>query len=203
MFATEESLRIFQGPCKYIIPEISIPYAYNKNYLENLWNKLTSNNDKVILEIVCFKEDEKTFDKTILDGQDKIITLSLLIKSLLSGYINCENESYNILKEIIFSKSFILDENTLIEKIGTRIEILNSDREAFENIIYDIIDKTNTSPIASAYSYFQNKIKITTPNEIDNIIKKITDNQFNLLFVFNLLCDDDKNSYLNVINSFN
>lgn len=199
MYAKEESLSIFQGACKYVIPESSSLYVWNKNSLEEFWDKLISKKEKVFLGNACFKSRCETLDTLILGGQDVLITLSILIKCLLSHYSKNEEKICNILKERIFQKSLVLKEDTLTAKASPRIEILNSDKAAYEAVLYDSVDEKSIHPIICAYKYFQDNIKGATPDEINYIIEKVTDNQCNLLFVFFLQADDDKELYLNVL----
>ena len=181
MRAAEKAfVRFLEGSDKrFIIPIYQRNYDWKKEHCEQLFNDVIDiiNSDfrnHFMGTIVSIYYEEGGLRYLIIDGQQRITTISLLLLAI-----------YNLLQkgEIIasFKKEQIKDEyliNKYLEDDNKKIRLkpIESDNKAylalFENSKYEIIEKSN---ITENYKFFCRKLKETDKSidEIFNAIKKL------------------------------
>lgn len=168
---------VIEGDKKLNIPYYQRPYSWKQDQLEDFWTSITdgakSNKDLFFGSVItCSNEDDKDGTIDIVDGQQRIITFTLLFLALYSKYPVIENN---------FTRVFI---SNFFKRVGTadfRLFTLESDKKYFEEIkklsIEDILgeDKLNNN-FLYAYRFFAQQLSGENFDEkaIDKLVYFIT-----------------------------
>jgi uncharacterized protein with ParB-like and HNH nuclease domain len=117
--AKPETIRTFLGNYEYVIPDYQRPYSWNKDECIRLWEDITVyfeestsanlNSPYFLGNIVIYNESKKRY---VIDGQQRLITLNLLIRAL---FTKCN--TYTALEKIIYKN------DPLKEKVITPYKI--------------------------------------------------------------------------------
>ena len=176
---------------KFLIPDYQRPYSWTIEHCETLWEDLKEfsfpNGDA---EIFNDDKDEYflgtilTFDNgfeqnEVIDGQQRLITLLLLLRAFYESFGENVNKTYGKIAECIWK----IDRNDNPDfstcKITSEVATDENNKE-FEKIISEGIttqgDKSNYS---ENYRYFQKKInefKLAMPDNFSLLPKRILDN---------------------------
>lgn len=169
---------VTEGDKKLNIPYYQRPYSWEQNQLEDFWTSITdsakSNKDLFFGSVItCSNEDDKDGTIDIVDGQQRIITFTLLFLALYSKYPVIENN---------FTRVFI---SNFFKRGGTadfRLFTLESDKEDFEGIkklsIEDILreDTKINNNFLYAYRFFAQQLSVENFDEkvIDKLVYFIT-----------------------------
>ncbi len=171
----------------YVIPRYQREYTWGKSHWETLFGDLDSNDPGYFLgSIICINQarDSLAVQRLdLVDGQQRLLTLSLLIVSLYKclkrHYPNPDGEQsfelYNLKKKIVLAQES--------NPIRLELQIQGSNREDYLSVLSEagIIGDRDNLPNAGnrrifrAYKYFKERIDKIIENETDNldgVIKK-------------------------------
>ncbi len=158
--AKPETIRTFLGNNEYVIPDYQRPYSWGKDECVRLWEDITTYFEEGIItnsgspyflgNVVIYNEAKKRY---VVDGQQRLITLNLLIRAL---FTKCNN--YTVLERILYKNDPLtgevnspyeikLEHNVLGEDENTKLRnaILNKGIESNYNTNYELfLDKIDT-----------------------------------------------------------
>jgi len=105
--AKPETIRTFLGNYEYVIPDYQRPYSWGKDECIRLWEDITNYFEEVKINntespyflgnVVIYNESKKRY---VIDGQQRLITLNLLIRAL---FTKCA--SYTVLERILYKSN--------------------------------------------------------------------------------------------------
>jgi len=71
----------------YRVPYFQRGYVWDKDNWNGIWNELSAENASTYLGAIVLKNNE-TNEKTIIDGQQRLTTLTILMRALYDYRIN-------------------------------------------------------------------------------------------------------------------
>lgn len=177
------------GSTILVVPDYQRPYSWENGQLEDFWDDLDVLDPEdihFIGSIVFISESHipGNFNKLeVVDGQQRLTTISILMKAIQNKYIE--------LGEVDYAKSLDGYFYSEVHRRGRQIKLQPGkiDREAFENLINDNIDRIKDTYIGDAYDFFKNKLE--TVEQLHEIFDKIV---YRLSFV-TIVTDSDKSAY--------
>lgn len=206
MEAKEKSLiEIFgSGPQKLIVPFFQRRYVWDEENWDELIKTIEDNDDiKVFLGSVIIKwgEHREPSEATIVDGQQRLTTISILTKAIYDEFDDATKENVkSILQSVLFYKKNTTDP---VEKSEIKIEHSRVDREDYNIIIRKgVFDGTNvdveeiksncTGQIGRCYLYYRNLLHKKSQEEISKIFNTMY-NDANKMLVRIVLQENDVN----------
>lgn len=162
---------------RYIIPAYQRNYDWKQENCERLFDDLValtrSKREAHFFGSVVTVEDEDGFstDRLVIDGQQRVTTVSLLLLAMCrlmdKGEVVPVNGS---LKDHIYACYLVDDKSE--HDIKLRLKPVKSDQQAFERLFRDDKDHLADSNLTINYNYFVNRIR---KNEItvDELFKAI------------------------------
>ena len=143
---------------EYIIPEYQRRYSWEKGECEKLWedivdyhrSKKESGQKYFLGTIVTYSEEDKDEEKFfVIDGQQRLISLLLLIKAMHK----CSGES-KALEECLRKKHPLNSE--LLDELRVESRVIDEDENHLENIIFD--KNEESSLFGENFKYFSEEI---------------------------------------------
>ncbi len=171
---------------RYIIPAYQRKYTWADDECNRLWEDLlnfhgiwnNSKNDKYFLGSITVwrASDDKSWE--VIDGQQRLITLSLLIKA----FLNINSGNHKLLK-CLYTENLSNDEVSLDAPLRVRSESLAENDEDFNKIIrdsYSAIEDDPKSQIGKNYKLLKNKVikwgAGKNNKEIESMLEMLTRN---------------------------
>ena len=146
---------------RFVIPVYQRNYNWKIEQCKKLFDDLVSLNrtgkdTHFFGSIVSVNKNSR--DYTIIDGQQRLTTISLImiamIKSCDNGIFNSDNDR-KICEEI--KQDFIVADDDDVNKL--RLRNYNDDKDAFRHLVFDTEDKHSvTSNVTVNFRYFYNRI---------------------------------------------
>lgn len=177
MKANENNILRFLGGTdkKFIIPVYQRPYSWKKEncvqLLKDLRDVYTYKYESHFFGSIVFVSQNNGVceEHIIIDGQQRITTVSLLLLAL-RNYVTTHTElSININPNKI-TNAYLTDEYSNNAK---KLKLVQGDDEAYDNLIENQTPIENTS-ITANYNYFYNEIDKMSPTEIEGLDSAIT-----------------------------
>ncbi len=170
--------RFLEGSGKsFIIPVYQRDYAWTKVNCQKLWDDLidlnnNSRSDHFLGTLVTIGVGSEEY--TIIDGQQRLTTISLLLKALhdfLKKKESKSKEESNLIEQLL---EFLINKYEE-EKKKIRLKPNKQDKEFFENLFEKSNDLDVNSNIINNYNFFLNKISSNelSANQIFNSFKKL------------------------------
>lgn len=206
MTAKDEDLTwLSNSVTKLEIPFFQRPYVWENDDCKSLIDGIIQSADNrmpFIGSIIIKYVDKKHF--LVIDGQQRLITLSILIKAILdSEKLNIQTNIYNTLKCMLFKMSTGLDGTDIFQ---TKIEPSYADKESFDKVINidgnlkDNYNQLGDDYLCSNYKFFRNLIETMTRDEVLKLALKLnTDKHF--FIVITLEDDDDEQRIFDSVNT--
>ena len=188
-------IKFFDGSDKrFIIPLYQRNYDWEEKNCEQLFQDLlklhTSQRKNHFFGSIVSKIQPGTEDRLIIDGQQRITTVSLLLIALVNArkakLINATEEK---LVEKIF-KRYLVDEYQESER-KVKLKPIKKDMQAFDALLYGNKDKfIQTSNVTRNYNFLYEKVIHAglTLDELFETIKKLE--------IINIRLDDDDDPQL-------
>ena len=168
----------------FIIPEYQRPYSWTVNQCETLWDDLyefifpdgnadnfDENSEYYLGSIVTFSNKENEKDKEVIDGQQRLTTLTLLLRVFWDKFLDPENENKRLKEMIgncIWQVNRYGDTQTDLLRISSKVAD-NEDRISFNNILLSGVITDDKSNYAQNYQFFQKKISELSQNGTEKI----------------------------------
>lgn len=149
---------------KYIIPPYQREYSWKEEQWESLFNDIYENETGYFLgSIICISSETNELD--VIDGQQRLTTLSILLLSLyekLSHHYNDFFSKKSLAKKFLDLEEYFLDDNNF----RISLSIQNNNKEDYYYLAGKILDKKYILPknygnrrIAKAFKYFSERIE--------------------------------------------
>jgi hypothetical protein len=159
------------------------------------------------------KQSGKPKEVLVIDGQQRLTTLSILVRAIYNSFDSQTQESSKTaLETCLFYKKTRTDKDLLV-----KIEHSKIDRKNYQKVIqneitqkeYDDIQiddptkdqKSKDSKILQCYKYFSEKLKEVSLDDRKELYNRLLDQENKILVVIDLGEDDDEQSIFDTINS--
>jgi uncharacterized protein with ParB-like and HNH nuclease domain len=162
----------------FVIPVYQRDYAWTKVNCLKLWNDLidlnnNSRSDHFLGTLVTIGSGFQEY--TVIDGQQRLTTVSLLLKALhdFLEKNKGKSEEENVLIEQLMD--FLINKYSKEKNKRIRLKPNKQDKEFFENLFEKSNDLDVNSNIINNYNFFLNKIssKELTPQQIFDSFRKL------------------------------
>jgi hypothetical protein len=159
---------LFNKPgAKFTVPGYQRGFEWGKKEFEDLWLDINRIGDKVDRHylgniILLEKERGETFE--IVDGQQRMVTLSLLLMAVRDSMVVGEKDDKRVTQVV---NSYPKAEPE--QRIELHDEAAN---EAFRNIWRGAVDEASGA-VSTAYDYYLDKLQDLSDTEIDNLTQDI------------------------------
>ena len=200
---------VFMKPTeKYLIPDYQRPYSWKIEHCQTLWDDLKEfafpdGND---LKDEYFLGTILTFDNgcdenEVIDGQQRLITLSLLLRAFYESFGDVKNRTRDKIAECIWRIGD--DDSPDFSSSKISYEVVDDETaDDFKKIIADgFIENSSKSKYAENYLFFQKKIeefKLDTPDNFSLFPKRILDNCILLI-----IKTDSQNTAMRIFTTLN
>ena len=170
---------------KFVIPDYQRPYSWTKEHCETLWDDLkdfafadnfNDDSDKYFLGTIVTVNINNNPGE-VIDGQQRLITLSLLLRAFYEAFSPEYSVQRNELSKCLWKigKDYKPDFSSC--KISYEVVEDETGGDSFKKIIAEgIADKKDKSNYAENYRFFQRKIKDLTLDDLSLFMKRILDN---------------------------
>lgn len=217
MRADAESFTFLAAEGLVKIPFFQRGYVWDKNNWEELLNDLFNFEKSQFLGSLILKQQVKQTGKpkevVVIDGQQRLTTLSILLKALYDTFPeDVKPNCYTAIHTHLFYKNNPTDSNYLIKIKHSRIDsnyytqVIEGTigEEEFEKIIVADINNKITSTdnkIIQCYKYFIIELKKRQLNDRIKLFSSLLDIQNKILVIIDLGENEDEQSIFDTINS--
>ena len=169
-----------------MVPFFQRPYVWDQEDWEELINSINSSPDATMpfLGSLILQKNNHDSKLVIIDGQQRITTLSVLIKALIDNVVNKE------LAQLLFQFQSLIYEISIVDlnpKFRNRLTPSSIDGSQFELVMKTDFDSTKPFPetgkIVEAYLFFSKLFKANTPQQNREFASKILTNDKFLITV--------------------
>lgn len=164
----EYMLRFMEGHDKrFIIPIYQRNYDWRKTHCETLFNDILKvqeyNKDYFIGSIVVLQDGMN--EALIIDGQQRITTISLLLLAMVNYLKNTNSENQSLIEQI--TETYLVDKYAEENK-RIRLKPVHQDNEAFLRLFTNNRDDfILTSSVTVNYDYFYNRLATEVKQGLD------------------------------------
>lgn len=164
---------------EFIVPDFQRPYSWNKEECENFWNDLIEflnqrpqPDEKYFLGNIVIHEEGRAF--VVIDGQQRLTTLLLLIKSLFSKAGVVQALEKCLKKEDPLTAK-------LVNELRVESRVLASDKSELYDIIFHNGSNLQSGRFLDNYKLFQSKLdkwlseQNNDPNALNSLILTLLD----------------------------
>ena len=208
---------------RFIIPFFQRSYVWEKDNWDSLITDLKDNSNHFLGSLILKYDDNKRYEIDVIDGQQRLTTLSILLKVLYALSSDEDKKEYfDSCKSILFGQQKSFENGK--KKIVSYPRILHSrfDKVAFEKVVGKIIkdenniqyisslsddevnsiDEQNDHSILCCYKYFYNLIK-NKYNDEDKfkLLELLTTNSNHILVRIKLAKNDDEQNIFDTVNN--
>ncbi len=228
MEAKEKPLSFLKGQKVYKIPFFQRGYVWDEDNWQDLWDELVSNKKDCFLGSIILKADnaysrEDITYKTVIDGQQRLTTLTILIRALNDRLFGESSSSDNAdevfvdddFEEFLFyvktersaeGKKKIRTQKLVSSKIDSEsyTDVINGKyRNNWETVSFENADNNvaGNNKILRCYVAFRKLLNDATQDEIDRINAKLTYDTSDILVVINLTSAENEQAIFDTINS--
>lgn len=184
------------------VPFFQRPYVWDEENWDSLVNSIAEASSKNMPFIGSFiLQDKGNKNYWVIDGQQRITTLTIMIKALLDYYKNLQSKVRSLFEGIIF-KTEVADITNIVNI--PRLTPSYMDHEDYEFLMNDFIEeevlKNKTSKIAKSYIYFYKYFESLSDNDLKEFASKIfTTNKY--VIAITLDQNDDEQEIFDTVNS--
>lgn len=168
----------------YVIPRYQREYSWKEHHWEHLFDDIEENDTGYFLgSIICINQtkDAHTVQKLeLVDGQQRLITISLLFAAIYSTLKNQDKDNDKLYELTNLKLKIVLEKEG--EKIRLTPQIQNNNLNDYQAVLGEagIINKKEVLPYAvsrkifRAYKYFMKRISLMITDK-ENKVKAILD----------------------------
>lgn len=214
MEAREKELKFLATEDEVIIPFFQRTYVWEEENWERLLEELSTKPEGHFLGSIILKQLRRSTGGPtkleVIDGQQRLTTLSILIKALYDTFSQeLKENTKNEVRQILFSKQLPSSKDYFVKIRHSRV-----DREAYEKVIrsnidddtppikIEDIDKNDSNRIYRCYKYFYETLKEKTEEERRNLFDKILNSSNKMLVVIDLVEEkDDEQAIFDTLNT--
>lgn len=157
---------------EYVVPTFQRDYSWGKDEWEDLWNdieELPSDKTHYLGYLVLQIREEKDDSFSVIDGQQRLTTLSIIslacIKTLLNWANNGIDEANNKLRSNKLTERYIGNFSTTTLTISPKLILNKKNRDFFKNYLSEfktpVKSKLSKSDklLQSSFEFFEKKIQ--------------------------------------------
>ena len=218
MKAGEKSLTFLRDQIVYVVPYFQRGYVWDEDNWDGIWQELTADRKDCFLGSIILKAEEypgrEESCKTIIDGQQRLTTLTILLRTIHDYYKEkgADSETLSRFKELLFYKTTEWLETGSVTTETCKVEHSRLNKEDYSNVIEGKVnpnsiiigsEKENISPsrILRCYKFFSEKMTHASSEEINRIRNKLIVDQSKILVVIDLNNNEDEQIIFDTINS--
>ena len=177
----------------YEIPEFQREYAWGKEQWNTLFDDITENEEGYFVgSIICIvgkaMKQNEPIQYQIIDGQQRLMTISILLLALLSDLdINEEKEEFDVLSQEMqnLAKAHLMIRYDSKKKDAYRLIPLEANAKDYYYLIHSTLDRecddcVNSKPdyygnrrISLAYEFFKRKLSNLEKSEKYELLSKV------------------------------
>lgn len=204
MDVQETRLReVLQGQTQYRVPLYQRPYSWTLKQLERIWADIlelaeahlsspsaTHFTGSLVLSTGQIGPNGTEF--LVVDGQQRLTTLSILIAALRDHYADTEPD--NPARVARLEETFLVDR---FKQGDARLKLLptQADRPAYRSIVAGAIDHSMPSGLLEAYRFFRTKLRLADDPDDPHDIPRIEGAVLNGLVFVAITAKGDDNVY--------
>ncbi len=193
MEAKEKSLKeIFGGaPQKLVVPFFQRRYVWKEENWNELLNSLEENEDTPVFLgsiIIKWSENRDPTEATIVDGQQRLTTLSLLTKAIYDEYIDKNNIKSLIQNVLFYKRNATEDEkNSEIKIVHSRVDVKEYKKLIMDGLLNNEttevceIEKNCQGQISKCYLHFRKYLNTKTQEQMSKILNTMYDDNIKCL----------------------
>lgn len=218
MKASEKSLTFLRDQFIYIVPYFQRGYVWDESNWEGIWQELTAKRKDSFLGSIILKEEEylgrEEKCKTIIDGQQRLTTLTILLRAMLDYYVSKgvnDSETLQHFKELIFYRYTQWLETGTVTTEKCRIEHSRLNKKDYTDVVEGKIDIKKivmlteegepSSKILRCYRFFLEKLQNAAIEEINQVREKLIVDTNKILVVIDLNDKENEQVIFDTINS--
>ncbi len=218
MKASEKPLTFLRDQFIYIVPYFQRGYVWDETNWDGIWQELSAKRSDSFLGSIILKEEEypnrEEKCKTIIDGQQRLTTLTILLRAMLDYYVAKGATDYDTLqhfKELIFYRSTQWLESGTVTTEMCRIEHSRLNKKDYTDIIEGkvSVDKIvmeseqgeTSTKILRCYKFFLEKLENATNEEVNIVRQKLILDSSKILVVIDLNEKENEQAIFDTINS--
>ena len=218
MEAKEKSLTFLREQFVYIVPYFQRGYVWNEDNWDGIWQELTAKRNDCFLGSIILKREKyvgrEEECKTIIDGQQRLTTLTILLRAFLDFYVSkgvTDTETLQHFRELIFYRSTQWLETGSVTREICRIEHSRLNKQEYSDVIEGKIDPTqveidpqnqeSTSKIIRCYKFFYDKLCTASVEDINRARNKLIIDSNKILVVIDLDEQENEQVIFDTINS--
>lgn len=218
MKASEKSLTFLRDQFVYIVPYFQRGYVWNEYNWDGIWQELSSERSDSFLGSIILKEEEQPYReekcKTIIDGQQRLTTLTILLRALLDYYIakgGTDDDTLQHFKELIFYRSTQWLDTGAVTTEMCRIEHSRLNKKDYADVIEGRVDldsivpstpkSEGSSKILRCYRFFREKLDTSPLSEVNRVRQKLIVDSSKILVVIDLSEKENEQAIFDTINS--
>ena len=165
---------LFTSNQQLVVPDYQREYSWKRSQWDDLWNDLRaliSERDTHFLGsiVVINYKDDGVKKKELVDGQQRISTISLLLCAIRDEFEG-ENE-YEDVPELI--ENFLWIESNVSGEKHQKVKLNEYHNSDFESILNGNADTVEDSQVKEAYDYFKSKVKGSNNETIEQIRREL------------------------------
>jgi uncharacterized protein with ParB-like and HNH nuclease domain len=209
MEAKAKSFTFLSNEGKVVIPFFQRSYVWDETNWQDLFDDLLNLHKNHFLGSVILKQSPPVSGEpkevVVIDGQQRLTTLSILIKSIYDTFSNeIKQNTIASIRNYLFYKKYTSDSKYLI-----RVQHSQIDSEAFQSVVNfgidsdaPIISEDKTkSKIIKCYWFFIQELNKKSEKDRIRLFNSLLDPENKILVVIDLTKDDDEQSIFDTINS--
>lgn len=199
------------------IPFFQRGYVWDKRNWEDLLEDLYDTTKSPFLGSLILKQLEKQTGKTkevlVIDGQQRLTTLSILLKALYDSFT--DDVKHNCIASIntnLFYKKQQTDKELHIKINHSQLDSQYYDKVINSKITQDELDKivvaddsnkinSRDSKILQCYKYFIEQLNFKSADDKEWLFNSLLDTENKILVIIDLSENDDEQSIFDTINS--
>lgn len=178
MKANEDSMLKFMdgSDMKFIIPVYQRPYSWKKDNCEQLLNDLrdvyTYHYESHFFGSIVYvaQEDGDTEERIIIDGQQRLTTVSLILIAIRNYVLGKPKTKFRINPDKILN-SYLIDEYSE-DKRKLKLKLVQGDDQVYDELLNGKMAKLD-SKVKENYDYFAREIRAMTEEQVEGLFDAI------------------------------
>ncbi len=201
MEAREKSLNFITKEKKIVIPFFQRPYVWTQENWEDLFNDLMKDKSHFLGSLIIkqHKRTGEVGEALVIDGQQRLTTLSILIKAIFDCFDDeLKQNTQDKVNNCLFYKVQDTDRDWQIKIIHSRI-----DRAAYAQVINGNCPskRDDENKIFACYHFFLEKVTEISVESRKKLFNKILDDDNKMLVVIDIKDNEDEQSIFDTINT--
>lgn len=198
------------------IPFFQRGYVWDKSNWEDILSDLLDGSKSHFLGSLILKQQKiqsgRAKEVLVIDGQQRLTTLSILIKALYNSDEVIKENCTTTLQSHLYYKNTQTDRDSHVKIIHSRIDAAHykqvisdkiTEAEYDKIIIGDNANKVTSkdSKILQCYKYFKEELKKLSPENKQDLFNRLLDSENKILVLIDLTDNEDEQAIFDTINS--